>query len=61
MVRSPALMRELWLEMWHDMHPAAESKFVTKGGAFSLFVGLLSYLLHFLKSLYHWKQKRGDL
>ncbi|KMT05890.1 hypothetical protein BVRB_7g165480 [Beta vulgaris subsp. vulgaris] len=30
MVRSPALMRELWLEMWHDMHPAAESKFVTK-------------------------------
>ncbi|XP_021722222.1 phospholipid--sterol O-acyltransferase-like [Chenopodium quinoa] len=30
MVRSPALMRELWLEMWHDIHPAAKSKFVTK-------------------------------
>uniref|UniRef100_A0A803LA74 Phospholipid--sterol O-acyltransferase n=1 Tax=Chenopodium quinoa TaxID=63459 RepID=A0A803LA74_CHEQI len=30
MVRSPALMRELWLEMWHDINPAAKSKFVTK-------------------------------
>lgn len=27
----PVLMRELWLEMWHDMHPDAKSKFVTKG------------------------------
>jgi hypothetical protein len=24
-------MRELWLEMWHDMHPDSKSKFVTKG------------------------------
>ncbi|KAL2900253.1 Phospholipid--sterol O-acyltransferase [Bienertia sinuspersici] len=30
MVRSPALMKELWLEMWHDIHPAANAKFVTK-------------------------------
>uniref|UniRef100_A0A0E0GER3 Phospholipid--sterol O-acyltransferase n=1 Tax=Oryza nivara TaxID=4536 RepID=A0A0E0GER3_ORYNI len=29
-VRMPVLMRELWLEMWHDMHPDAKSKFVTK-------------------------------
>lgn len=29
-VRSPVLMRELWLQMWHDIHPGAESKFVTK-------------------------------
>jgi len=24
-------MRELWLEMWHDIHPDAKLKFVTKG------------------------------
>ncbi|KAK3159437.1 hypothetical protein QOZ80_2AG0150090 [Eleusine coracana subsp. coracana] len=29
-VRMPVLMRELWLEMWHDMHPDSKSKFVTK-------------------------------
>uniref|UniRef100_A0A6P4A6P8 phospholipid--sterol O-acyltransferase isoform X1 n=1 Tax=Ziziphus jujuba TaxID=326968 RepID=A0A6P4A6P8_ZIZJJ len=29
-VRSPVLMRELWLQMWHDIHPKAKSKFVTK-------------------------------
>lgn len=29
-VRSPVLMRELWLEMWHDSHPDAKSKFVKK-------------------------------
>ncbi|MED6111585.1 hypothetical protein PIB30_053558 [Stylosanthes scabra] len=29
-VRSPVLMRELWLEMWHDVHPDAKGKFVTK-------------------------------
>lgn len=29
-VRSPVLMRELWLEMWHDIHPEKNSKFVTK-------------------------------
>ncbi|KAK3028116.1 hypothetical protein RJ639_038977, partial [Escallonia herrerae] len=29
-VRSPVLMRELWLEMWHDIHPDKQSKFVTK-------------------------------
>ncbi|KAI9118975.1 hypothetical protein K1719_009650 [Acacia pycnantha] len=29
-VRSPVLMRELWLEMWHDIHPLAKSDFVTK-------------------------------
>ncbi|CAN6460370.1 unnamed protein product [Victoria cruziana] len=29
-VRLPVLMRELWLEMWHDTHPDAKSKFVTK-------------------------------
>ncbi|GAA0166386.1 acyltransferase [Lithospermum erythrorhizon] len=29
-VRSPVLMRELWLEMWHDIHPDKRSKFVTK-------------------------------
>ncbi|XP_031276955.1 phospholipid--sterol O-acyltransferase [Pistacia vera] len=29
-VRSPVLMRELWLQMWHDIHPDATSKFVTK-------------------------------
>ncbi|XP_030499846.2 phospholipid--sterol O-acyltransferase isoform X2 [Cannabis sativa] len=29
-VRSPILMRELWLQMWHDVHPNATSKFVTK-------------------------------
>jgi hypothetical protein len=30
-VRSPVLMRELWLQMWHDIQPGAKSKFVTKG------------------------------
>ncbi|KAK9265856.1 hypothetical protein L1049_027089 [Liquidambar formosana] len=29
-VRSPVLMRELWLQMWHDIHPDAKSSFVTK-------------------------------
>ncbi|CAN0897603.1 Phospholipid--sterol O-acyltransferase [Linum grandiflorum] len=29
-VRSPVLMRELWLQMWHDIRPDATSKFVTK-------------------------------
>ncbi|GLU03700.1 hypothetical protein SLE2022_208860 [Rubroshorea leprosula] len=29
-VKSPVLMRELWLQMWHDIHPYAKSKFVTK-------------------------------
>lgn len=29
-VRAPVLMRELWLQMWHDIHPDAKSKFVTK-------------------------------
>jgi len=24
-------MRELWLEMWRDIHPDAKSEFVTKG------------------------------
>ncbi|XP_026660396.1 phospholipid--sterol O-acyltransferase-like isoform X3 [Phoenix dactylifera] len=30
LVRSQVLMRELWLQMWHDIHPDAKSKFVTK-------------------------------
>nr|XP_010940722.1 phospholipid--sterol O-acyltransferase isoform X3 [Elaeis guineensis] len=30
LVRSQVLMRELWLEMWHDIHPDATSKFVKK-------------------------------
>ncbi|CAN0885819.1 Phospholipid--sterol O-acyltransferase [Linum grandiflorum] len=29
-VRSPVLMRELWLQMWHDLHSDTTSKFVTK-------------------------------
>ncbi|KAJ9169653.1 hypothetical protein P3X46_017816 [Hevea brasiliensis] len=29
-VRSPVLMRELWLQMWHDIHPDRKSEFVTK-------------------------------
>lgn len=29
-VRYPFLMRELWLQMWHDIHPNAKSEFVTK-------------------------------
>ncbi|KAH9729189.1 phospholipid--sterol O-acyltransferase [Citrus sinensis] len=29
-VRSPVLMREVWLQMWHDTRPDATSKFVTK-------------------------------
>ncbi|KAI8523095.1 hypothetical protein RHMOL_Rhmol13G0047500 [Rhododendron molle] len=29
-VKAPVLMRELWLEMWHDIHPDAKSKFVMK-------------------------------
>ncbi|KAJ1692390.1 hypothetical protein LUZ63_009088 [Rhynchospora breviuscula] len=29
-VRSQVLMRELWLQMWHEFHPDAKSKFVTK-------------------------------
>ncbi|KAH7669763.1 Phospholipid:diacylglycerol acyltransferase protein [Dioscorea alata] len=29
-VRLPVFMRELWLQMWHDIHPDAKSKFVTK-------------------------------
>nr|POE98152.1 phospholipid--sterol o-acyltransferase [Quercus suber] len=29
-VRHPVLMRELWLQMWHDIHPDAKSRFVTK-------------------------------
>eukprot|EP01018_Ginkgo_biloba_P030470 Gb_39969 [translate_table: standard] len=30
LVRSPVLMRELWLEMWHSIHPDAKTNFVTK-------------------------------
>ncbi|XP_059433222.1 phospholipid--sterol O-acyltransferase isoform X3 [Corylus avellana] len=30
-VRSPVLMREVWLQMWHDIHSDAQSNFVTKG------------------------------
>ncbi|KAI4324589.1 hypothetical protein MLD38_030064 [Melastoma candidum] len=29
-VRSPVLMREIWLQMWHDVFPDAKSDFVTK-------------------------------
>ncbi|XP_068662865.1 phospholipid--sterol O-acyltransferase isoform X1 [Aristolochia californica] len=29
-VRLPVLMRELWLQMWHDIQPDARSKFVSK-------------------------------
>ncbi|XP_048126925.1 phospholipid--sterol O-acyltransferase isoform X1 [Rhodamnia argentea] len=29
-VRSPVLMREVWLQMWHNIHPEAKTKFVTK-------------------------------
>ncbi|KAH9785238.1 phospholipid--sterol O-acyltransferase [Citrus sinensis] len=29
-VRSPVLMREVWLQMWHDTRPDATLKFVTK-------------------------------
>ncbi|CAL9779415.1 unnamed protein product [Musa acuminata subsp. burmannicoides] len=29
-VRSSVVMRELWLQMWHDIHPNAKSKFVSK-------------------------------
>ncbi|KAF5482456.1 hypothetical protein F2P56_003026 [Juglans regia] len=29
-VRSPVLMREVWLQIWHDIHPDAKSNFVTK-------------------------------
>ncbi|XP_020112421.1 phospholipid--sterol O-acyltransferase isoform X1 [Ananas comosus] len=29
-VRYPVLMRELWLQMWHDIHPDTKTKFVTK-------------------------------
>lgn len=29
-VRSPVLMREVWLQMWHDTRPGATAKFVTK-------------------------------
>lgn len=29
-VRLPALMREMWLQIWHDIHPDAKSKFVKK-------------------------------
>ncbi|MQL92823.1 hypothetical protein Taro_025465, partial [Colocasia esculenta] len=36
-VRSPVLMRELWLQMWHDIHPDARSKFVTKGMYLEMF------------------------
>lgn len=30
-VRSPIVMREIWLEMWHDIHSETDKKFVTKG------------------------------
>lgn len=39
-VRYPVLMRELWLQMWHDIHPDTKTKFVTKG--------TILYQLHFL-------------
>ncbi|KAI4301061.1 hypothetical protein L6164_034378 [Bauhinia variegata] len=29
-IKSPVLMRELWLEIWHDIHPGAKSGFVRK-------------------------------
>ncbi|KMZ69805.1 Phospholipid:diacylglycerol acyltransferase [Zostera marina] len=29
-VRMQVLMRELWLQMWHDIHPNMQSSFVTK-------------------------------
>lgn len=34
-VRMQVLMRELWLQMWHDIHPNMQSSFVTKGYNFS--------------------------
>ena len=40
-------MRELWLEMWHDVHPDAKSKFVTKGEWYSIisFAFSITFLL----------------
>ncbi|KAJ8639173.1 hypothetical protein MRB53_015867 [Persea americana] len=29
-VQLPVLMREMWLQIWHDIHPNAKSKFATK-------------------------------
>ncbi|KAG8640229.1 phospholipid--sterol O-acyltransferase isoform X2 [Manihot esculenta] len=36
-VRSAVLMRELWLQMWHDIHPDKKSEFVTKGTFWGMF------------------------
>jgi hypothetical protein len=36
-VRSSVLMRELWLEMWRDIHPDAKSEFVTKGISYYIY------------------------
>jgi hypothetical protein len=30
-------MRELWLEMWRDIHPDAKSEFVTKGISYHIY------------------------
>ncbi|XVF81028.1 hypothetical protein PTKIN_Ptkin15bG0123500 [Pterospermum kingtungense] len=41
-VRSPVLMRELWLQIWHDIHVDTTSKFVTKGETLCAFLLLFS-------------------
>lgn len=59
-VRSPVLMRELWLQMWHDIQPGAKSKFVTKGKNKLLTLLLLSIVFG-CKYKYRVTAKRGPL
>lgn len=51
-MRLQVLMRELWLQMWHELHPDATSKFVTKGiQCFYLFLSLyakITLIVHIL-------------
>ncbi|GAB2298209.1 hypothetical protein Dimus_032279 [Dionaea muscipula] len=57
-------MRELWLEMWHDIRSDAKSKFVTKGGPFPPFFqpffanSLCRFFINFVSIL---TAKRGPL
>lgn len=49
-------MRELWLQMWHDILPNAKSKFVTKGKCFLLLFFVICYLFVFF-FFFRWEER----
>lgn len=63
-VKSPVLMRELWLQMWHDIQPVPKNKFVTKGNKQKKCLCLFwkyCYMNIFIHKTNHFTAKRGPL